>query len=160
MITNQKMKMLIKKAKESKKNEILQLEMNDLAMFFSPNLKQVYDCIIISNKKEEELELGFIDAIKMHTDRTGYEASNTETPISLCFENGISEETAIIIGLMVIDVWSIKIKQLDKDSKYCFILASCDGDVEVRFHKVRNNEKSWLTSDLESYNNPVGFEIR
>lgn len=158
MVTNKKMQLLIEKAKNSNRNEMLHIEMNDLAKLFSPNLKRVYDCIIVADEKEEELVCGFDKALKMYTDKTGYEASHNETPISLCFD-GILDNTAILIALMVIDIWALKLKQIDKESRYCFILSAGDG-VELRFHKVRDNEKSWLASDLETYDGPVGFDIR
>ena len=46
------------------------------------------------------------------------------------------------------------------DSQFCFIICSDEEHVEIRFHKVRNNEIRWLSDDLESYSDEaVGYVV-
>ena len=159
MITNLKMKQLIEEAEKSEKSDKLQLITNDLINLFSPDIKQVYDCIIVSKKNVKELEANFQTALNMYSDKTEFEASNTDTRINAYFDNDMSEKAAILIGLTVIDIWSLKIKKIDEYSQYCFIITSCDGDVEIRFHKIRDDETGWLDAELESYEEAVGYVV-
>ena len=93
-------------------------------------------------------------------DKTGYEASNTETRINCYFENEISMITGTQIALMVIEVWALKLKQMEPNSKFCFIMCSGEDHVEIRFHKVRNDEIKWLADDIESYkDDAVGYVV-
>ncbi len=159
-ITNCKMKCLLDSLSEHSTKEKMVLNLQQLKMLFDPPFKQVKDCIIISEKSSEKLEDYFDDVIKTYMDRTGYEASNTETNINDFFDNKISILTGITLGLITIEIWSLKLKQLDANSKFCFIMFSDDEHVEIRFHKVRPNEYMWLSNDLEGYDGEaVGYII-
>lgn len=149
--TNSKMKKLLEYISDYPNTEELQLNMQQLKVLFSPPLKRVRDCIIISDESIDKLEKTFDNAIKMYMDKTGYEASNTETRINCCFENDISMETGTQIALMVIGIWTLKLKQMEPYSKFCLIMCSNEKHVEIRFHKVRDDESTWLTEDLEGY---------
>ena len=35
--------------------------------------------------------------------------------------------------------------------RFCIILSFSEGYATLRFHMIRENEKSWLKSDLETY---------
>lgn len=64
------------------------------------------------------------------------------------------------VALMVIDIWSMKLKELDSESKFCFIICSDEERVELRFHKARMDERGWLADDIESYKDgAVGYVI-
>ena len=64
------------------------------------------------------------------------------------------------IALIAIEVWALSLKQLDPDSKFCLIMCSNEDRVEIRFHKVRDNEISWLSDNLEGYKgDAVGYVI-
>ena len=80
MVTNKKMRQLIKKTKKYKKNVKLDITSKHLKELFDPPFKKVYDCVIIAKERSEYLD------------------------------------------------------------KY----------VEIRFHKVRDDEVSWLGDDIES----------
>lgn len=126
-----------------------------------PSFKRVKDCIIIIiiiDKNIEVLEANFEDAVKIYMDKTGYEASNTEIRTNCYVENEISMITGTRIALMVIEVWAMKLKQMEENAEFCFILCSDEEHVEVRFHKVRTDESEWLADDLESYEDgAVGY---
>ena len=159
-ITNSKMKNLLEYISDYTNTEEIKLNMHQLKALFSPPFKRIKDCIIITDKNIDELEEAFDNVIKMYMDKTGYEASNTETRINCYFENDISMVTGTQIALMVIEIWALKLKQMEPDSKFCFTLCSDEEYVEIRFHKVRNDERRWLAEDLEDYKDgAVGYVL-
>lgn len=159
-ITNNKMKKLLEHVSNCPNEEKLQLSVQQLDKLFYPTLKRVKDCVIISEKSLSNLEKTFDNAMSMYIDKTGYEASNTETRINCYFENEISIEAGTKIALMVIEVWALRLKQIEPYSKFCLILVCDEEYVEIRFHKVRSNEKSWLADNLEEYEDgAVGYVI-
>lgn len=159
-ITNNKMKKLLEYISTNLNEEEIKLNVQQLARLVSPPLKKVKDCIIISEKNINILEENFDNAIKMYMDKTGYEANNTETRIDCYFEDKISMVTGTQIALIVIEVWKLKLKQIEPDSKFCIILCSDEECVEIRFHKVRDEENSWLLDNLEEYEDgAVGYVI-
>ena len=138
--------------------EELCLNTKELQELFFPPFQKVKDCIIISEKNIKKLEAGFDYAVKVYTDKTGYEASNTETRINCYFENEISMVAGTKIAQLVIDIWALKLKSMAPDSKFCFIMCSDEDHVEIRFHQVRDDETRWLANDLEKYTNgAVGY---
>ena len=158
-VANKKMKNLLEQVFKDLGTEELRLNVNQLKILFQPCFKKVKDCVIIAEESVEELEKGFDNAVKMYTDKTGYEASNTETRINCYFENEISMMTGTQIALMVIEVWALKLKQMEPDSKFCLIMCSNEERVEIRFHKVRNDERL-LADDIESYKSgAIGYVV-
>lgn len=159
-VTNSKMRDLLKQISEDTGKEELRLNMNQLSDLLEPDFKQVKDCVVIAKKSVAELEEGLPKAIKMYMDKTGYEAANTETRINTYFDNKISMEAGTKIALMILDIWSLVLKKLEPDSQFCFIMCSDENRVEIRFHKVRDNEKRLLANDLESYKDgAVGYVL-
>lgn len=159
-ITNSKMKNLLEHISTHSSSEEVSLNVQQLKNLFSPSFKKVKDCIIITEKNIDDLEVAFDNMIKIYGDKTGYEASNTETRINCYIENEISVVTGIQIALVVIEMWGLKLKRIEPDSQFCFIICSDEEHVEIRFHKVRNNEIRWLSDDLESYSDEaVGYVV-
>lgn len=157
---NSKMKNLLEGISTHLSAEEVRLNLQQLKELFSPSFKKVKDCIIITEKETDELEVAFDNVIKMYGDKTGYEASNTETRINCYFKNEISTVTGIQIALMVIEIWWLKLKIIEPNSQFCFIMCSDEEHVEIRFHKVRNNEMRWLAEDLESYRDEaIGYVV-
>lgn len=151
MVANRHMKTLLKRVENFRKTEQITIKMQNLENLFNPPFKQVSGCVILADEDVESLEKGFKRAIHLYKDRTGYEACNTETRINDYFENKLSIVSGTAIALMVCEIWAMRLKCLEPDSKFCIILCSNDERVELRFHKVRDNEKSWLDSDIDSY---------
>lgn len=161
MVGNRLMRELLEHIQAYPEMEKLETNLKGLRELFSPPFKQVRDCVTISTKSVKQLNEGMDAVIEAYyKDRTGYEASNTETRINDYFENEISMETGTIIALLVIDVWTVKLKAMEPDSKFCIIMCSDEDRVEIRFHKVRDDEKSWLAEDIEGYTGgAVGYVI-
>lgn len=98
--------------------------------------------------------------LEVYGDKTGYEASNTETRINCFFENVISEITGVKIALIVLEVWAMRLKKMDPESKFCLIMCNDEDHVEIRLHKVRSEEDGWLLDDIETYKDgAVGYVI-
>lgn len=62
--------------------------------------------------------------------------------------------------VMAIEIWAIRLKQMEPDSEFCFIMCSDEQHVEIRFHKLREDEIGWLSDDIEGYKDEaVGYLI-
>ncbi|MDR3258328.1 MAG: hypothetical protein LBT51_01775 [Fusobacteriaceae bacterium] len=164
MIVNKKMEKLIQQAKKYKKNNKLTISLKDLSRLFNPNFVKVFDCIIIADKNENKkyLETRFDKSIEYLSGKIAYEIWYAETRIDDYIECKISKEETILIGLMIIDIWSLKLKNIDNNSKFCIIMSydnKWNGSVTLVYHKIRNNESLGISEDIESYNGPIGYAI-
>ena len=154
------MKNLLDNISVCSNQETVQMNPGGLKELLFPPFKKVKDCIIISDKDIDRLEVMFDRAIKMNVDRTGYEAGSSETRINCYFENEISMETGTAIALIVLEAWALQLKSIEPDSKFCLILCSDENYVEIRFHKIHENEIMWLDEELENYGDgAIGYAI-
>lgn len=159
-ITNNRMEKILKKITQLSFKELLEINMEQLDKLFFPPFKQIKDCVIISESPISTLESFFDKSIKIFADKTGYEASNTETRINSYFENTISSELGVKIALTVLEVWTLQLKKMEPNSKFCLILLCDEHHVEIRFHKIHVNEKMWLDENIENYTDEaVGYVI-
>jgi hypothetical protein len=158
MKMNEKMKILIESGKKESESKILQFKFDKLRDLFFPNFVSVADCIIMSNKSQQILTQHFDNVLKSYSDKTSYGASNTEIRVNDFIENQISAFEAIDLAFLTIDFWAVQLKNID-NRKTCFILSGDRDYITLRFHKIRENEKMWLTNSLEEYGEPVGYVI-
>ena len=159
-VANSEMKKLLKDISDHPSVENLKFNFSELYDLFFSKFKKVKDCVIISKKSANELEMFFDRAIKMYFDKTDYESSHTETRIDCHFEGEVSMMAGTQIALIALEIWALRLKQLDPDSKFCLIMCSNEDRVEIRFHKVRENEIKWLADDINSYQGgAVGYVI-
>ena len=150
-VANRNMKKLLNSISNLSIEDEFKMKLEQLKELFFPPFKQVKDCILISEKSVDKLEDTFDKAVEMHMDKTGYEASSTETQINCFFEHSISMEFGVKVALIVLEVWRLQLKNMEPQSKFCLIMSCDEEHVEIRFHKVRKNEKMWLNKDLEKY---------
>ena len=159
-IANSEMKKLLKEVSEHPSVESLKFNFSELYDLFFPKFKKVKDCIIISKKSVDELEMFFDRSVKACQDKTGYEAYSSDTRIDCYFEDKVSMMAGTQIALIALEVWALRLKQMDPNSKFCLIMYSNEDRVEIRFHKVRENEIKWLADDINSYQGgAVGYVI-
>lgn len=159
-ITNRKMKILLEDTATLSDKDELQMNLYQLKELLFPPFKQVKDCVILSKKSTDILELAYDKSIELNTDRTGYEAGSSETRINTYFKGGISMETGTKIALLVLEIWALRLKELQPDSKFCLILFSDESCVEIRFHKIHEGESMWLDEELENYEDgAVGYAL-
>ena len=159
-VANREMKKLLKDISNNPSVESLKFNFSELYDLFFPKFKKVKDCIIISKKSVDELEMFFDRSVKACQDKTGYEAVNTDTRIDCYFEGKVSMIARTQIALIALEIWALRLKQMEPDSKFCLIMYGNEDRVEIRFHKVRENEIKWLADDLEGYQgDAVGYVI-
>lgn len=53
--------------------------------------------------------------------------------------------------LVAMKVWEKNLVAEYPQYRFCIILSFSEGYTTLRFHMIRENEKSWLKSDLETY---------
>ena len=159
-VANREMKRLLKDISNNPSVESLKFNFSELYDLFFPKFKKVKDCIIIAKESVDELEVFFDKAMEMYFDKTEYEVDNTDTRIDCYFEGKVSMKARTQIALIALEIWALRLKQIDPDSKFCLIMYSNEDRVEIRFHKVRENEIKWLADDLEGYQgDAVGYVI-
>ena len=159
-VANREMKKLLKDIYDHPSVENLEFNFLELYDLFFPKFKKVKDCVIIAEESVDELEMTFDRVMKTYFDKTEYEVSNTDTRIDCYFEDKVSVVTRIQVALITLEIWTLKLKQMEPDSKFCLIMYGNEDRVEIRFHKVRDNEISWLSDNLEGYKgDAVGYVI-
>ena len=159
-VANREMKRLLKDISNNPSVESLKFNFSELYDLFFPKFKKVKDCVIISKKSVDELEMFFDRSVKACQDKTGYEAYSSDTRIDCYFEGKVSMMAGTQIALIALEVWALRLKQMDPNSKFCLIMYSNEDRVEIRFHKVREDEIKWLADDLEGYQgDAVGYVI-
>ena len=159
-VANREMKRLLKNISDHPSIENLKYDFSELYDLFFPEFKKVKDCVIISKKSVDELEMFFDRSVKACQDKTGYEAYSSDTRIDCYFEDKVSMMAGTQIALIALEVWALRLKQMEPDSKFCLIMYGNEDRVEIRFHKIRENEIKWLADDLEGYqDDAVGYVI-
>lgn len=159
-ITNRKMKELLGNMNTSLDKEVLQLNLQNLKELIFPPFKQVKDCVIISKKSIDMLEIAYDKSVELNMDKTGYEAGSSETRINTYFENNISMEAGTQIALIVLEIWALELKELQPDSKFCLMVFSDENCVEIRFHKIHERENMWMDEEIEHYEDgAVGYAL-
>ena len=159
-VANREMKKLLKDISNNPSVENLKFNFSELYNLFFPKFKKVKDCVIIAEESVDELEMFFDRAVKACQDKTGYEAVNTDTRIDCYFEGKVSMMARTQIALIALEVWALRLKQMDPDSKFCLIMYGNEDRVEIRFHKVREDEGMLLADDIDSYQGGgVGYVI-
>ncbi|MDR3258325.1 MAG: hypothetical protein LBT51_01760 [Fusobacteriaceae bacterium] len=163
--TNKRMEKLIEQAKKYKENKdikMLGVSLKRLTRLFNPNLVLIYDCIIMSDENKEYLEANFEKSINQFSNKTKYEMWYSKTRIDNFIGYRTAKVAAIAVGLMVIEAWSLKLKSIANNSKFCIIMSYDSGwssVVTLTYHKIRANEKqTWLTDDIDE-SKPIGYFV-
>ena len=159
-VANREMERLLKDISNNPSVESLKFNFSELYDLFFPKFKKVKDCIIIAEESTDELEKFFDRAMEMYKYKAWYETSNTDTRIDCYFEDKVSMMARTQIALIALEIWALRLKQMDPDSKFCLIMSSNEDRVEIKFHKIRKNEIKWLGDDINSYKGgAVGYVI-
>ena len=159
-VANREMKKLLKDIYGHPSVENLEFNFLELYDLFFPKFKKVKDCVIIAEESVDELEMYFDKVMKTYKYKTWYEVDNTDTRIDCYFEDKISRIARTQIALITLEIWALKLKQMEPDSKFCLIMSSNEDRVEIKFHKIRDNEIKWLADDINSYQGgAVGYVI-
>ena len=159
MVFNKKMGRLLKSLHDHNSEHGITFFIDNLEKLFNPNFAKRHDCLIISDIQTPLSKHEFNKVIKIYGDKTGYEASNTEIRINDFIKNddSVHINEVLRVALIVINVWSDKIKLLCPEDHFCYIIAITKNYVTIRFHKLRTNEIMWLNDDLEGYEEAIGY---
>ena len=152
MRTNKRMDLLIGDMHNNTTSNI-RVNLSQLLKLLDPTFKNVHGCLIIDNNNENEpSEVNFERILKIHSDKTGYEASCNEVRINDFIESeDIEIRDLLSIGFTILDIWALKLKKSYPSSQFCLIISCHEKNVFIRFHQVRENEQSWLLDELEKY---------
>lgn len=148
--TNKRMDSILEQINNGK-SEAITILPNTLQELIFPNTKRVYDCIIIDNKDKVIPEkVNYDRIISMHGDQVGYEVSCNEVRIS-DYINGGKRSDEVRLAQTVMQGWKYKLKNEYPQYNFCINLICTNEDTTLRLYRYRDNEKRWLTKDLESY---------
>lgn len=137
------------------------ISLNQLLNILNTTIKNVYDCIVIDDNDEIIVDDIIFDKIlKIHGDRTVYEASVNELRVN-DYINGDKYDfnNILALGFTILDSWENRLKKEYPDRQFCLIIGSIDGNVTLRFHQVSENESKWLSEDLEGFQDAVAYRI-
>jgi hypothetical protein len=137
------------------------ISLSHLLMVLNPIIKNINGCLIIDNNDEIKVEkVNFDRIIRIHGDKTGYEASSNEIRVNdLVDGKSVDFKAVLALGFNILKVWSINLKRKYPDSRFCLIITCENDSVIIRFHQVRDNENEWLIEDLEQYTDAVAYQI-
>lgn len=160
MIMNESMKKIVNNLKCPYMKKSINIKVKDLYKLLLPEFKKIHDCIILSSETEEILKDNYKNELSNFENKTGYEIWHNEIIINSYIKDYyVSVHTAIYIALIIIEVWSDKLKNMSEGSKFCYFLSCSDNIVNLRFHKIREGERMWHIENLEEYVQPVGYII-
>lgn len=154
MILNKKMKKIIYDSDycEDLKENILEFCKNYIF-----KTKMIRDCIIYDQEGDlDEGEINFERALQFHGDWTGYEASCNEIRVTDYLDIKKKNMSNIF---EILNYLKKELLNMYPNRNFCIIISIDESDITVRFHTYREEEGMWISEDLESYDNPILYEI-
>ncbi len=155
-VCNKKLTCILEQAKKCKCEYTI--DDDKLKKLMNPVFEKIFDCIIVKSGNVKVTREQFLKCVHSYGDKTGYEVGSNEILINCYASNKLTDAAAAKLALYVIKVWFVILKSYIGDEKICFIIDVSNIGVLLRFHKLRDNE-FWLCSDLEVYENPIGYVI-
>ena len=148
---NHSMKSLLKDI-NTKEQNIIKTNLNELEKIINPKIIEIHDCIILDlNNTIINKNINFNFILEIFGDRVGYEASCNEIRINDYIISG-SFNSIIKLSFKIIEILKDKLKSKYPNDKFCIIFSSDKEVVTLRFYKIRKDEKTWLNEeDLEKY---------
>lgn len=153
---NSKINRILQSSKKLHSN--FELSAKALNFLFNKRIIKVCETYLLENSGEyistEAIEKNFEQLLRMNTDRTGYECSVNECKLVDNFDSYLSAPQQFVLGQIVMENLMTK-----KDFPIpCVVYFTYDaGELTMRFHKYRENEGLWVSEDLETYEEPVGY---
>ena len=150
-VANREMKKLLKDIYDHPSVENLEFNFLELYDLFFPKFKKVKDCVIIAEESVDELEMYFDKVMKTYKYKTWYEVDNTETRIDCHFEGEISMMAGTQIALIALEIWALRLKQIDPDSKFCLIMFFDTFKAKDSSNSPAAKSQSWIRKDWKHY---------
>lgn len=143
---NSKMEKAIGKIQKSKrKNRLISTQIVDIMW---PSFVEIEECVLFRSTEEEAESLNLEFVLKSFGDRSGFEAfSNHIHAIDITddFVKHPSEGLKFMLKLM--EVWECKLRRDFPHYKFFLTLSHGGKDSILRFHRLRDNEPSWIDID-------------
>ncbi len=138
------------------------MNIENICLLLYPEFKEVNGCILL-NLSEGSIpnKINIEKVIQTYGDFTAYECSCNEIRLNDYIDYTEGNERSILkFALQLQKSWIVKIKRDYPSYKFCFVL-SYDGEfATLRFHRIRENERLFLTDDLESYTEEGIIEVK
>jgi hypothetical protein len=117
--------------------------------------KDVDGCVFFRELFHEDT----LGAMWIHRDRTGYESSVNAIHLTDYFEKGMSRESPALAAtaLACTELLANQLRKHRAGEPFRIIATVDNRHCTMRFHKLREDE-SWLSDDLESYQDPIFVE--
>lgn len=153
---NSKINRILQSSKKLHSN--FELGAKALDFLFNKRIIKVCETYLLEKSGEhistEAIEKNFEQLLRMNTDQTGYESSVNECKLVDNFDFCLSASQQFVLGQIVMENLMTK-----KDFPIpCVVYFTYDaGELTMRFHKYRENEGLWVSEDLETYEEPVGY---
>lgn len=159
MIKNKKMDELIATLAKNKEIDNVNVPLYNLLDLFKPNIKNINECIIIDNNNEIDIaRINFSRLMKMHGDRTGYEATSNEIRINDLIPKAKFKEV-LTLAIYTLEQWELLFRS-EYPSRKFYLILSCDSEfVTIRFHQIWQEESPWLVDDIEKYNQAIAYKM-
>ncbi|MGG1221017.1 hypothetical protein ABE236_26675 [Priestia endophytica] len=134
------------------------VDISGIENIVTPNIVNINECYILDLENElSSKNINWNRLMKMHGDRTGYEASCNELRINDYVDDNKTRDEILIYGLRSLHSWKDKLKRDYPNQKFVLILSVNEKFVTLRFHAKREGE-NWLSSDLERYQESILVE--
>lgn len=152
MVANRAMRKLLEEELAPHERKV-ELYADALQELLFPPFKSVGECIILSEQPAEILCKGLEQQldIKNGYDHVWYEVSGTERRINDFLSAPVAPELGVRIAGIVAKTWATQLKMIDPHAKFCFVISCDEKIVTLRFHRVRPDEPSFLSDNLEDY---------
>lgn len=133
--------------------EISHKEFLEKLMRIWPDFFEVKGFVLLKKDNDTFKELDENKILSIHYDRTGFESSYNEFRIEDYFDWCIGKPMeGLALAVKLSEIWEYKLKKDFPTYKF-HIIIGFDGDfTTIRFHKLRDEESSWIALDnLEEF---------
>jgi hypothetical protein len=147
---NLKMKMVLDEKSQKQNSDFV---VNDIVNNIVKNTIKIKDCIIFDDKgKIKEKDIDFEWVLDIYGDWTGFEVGCNEVFLSYDLL-GIEDIISMLKKLKT------RLLKKYKERKFCIIVSLENQNIILRFHTYRENEGMWITEDINSYDNPILYDV-
>lgn len=159
MVTNSKMKQLLNDKSQYRDDKLI-ISLKSLDTIMNPMMKKINECIIIDyHDKIDESQINYNKLIDIYWDNTGIEAYFNEMRLNDILDvEVIHQELLASMSVILFNDWIIKLQKEYPNQKFCLILCINDSTAILRFHQLWQGEATWLSNDIESYEEAVVYQ--
>lgn len=147
---------IVNKLMQAKLNKLgeykIDFEIKGELSFLWPDFYEVEGLFLMTLGEEDRLNAKDLETILSYENyKSEYEAGCSEYRIQDYFED-LDDEQKLKMGLVVSEMWALKLKELFPQNEFHIILSETDGEVTLRYHCFREEEGAWLDEgELDGY---------